>query len=41
MQYRWVGSVHALLDADGAGSEGWRKGIHHIYDRLKRNKALP
>ncbi len=41
MQCRWVGRVHALLDADGADSEGWRKGIHHIYDRLKRNKALP
>jgi len=31
-----VGRVHALLDADGL-----RQGIHHIYDRLKRNKALP
>ena len=31
-----VGRVHALIDA-----EGLRRGIHHIYDRLKRNKALP
>lgn len=31
-----IGRVHALLDADGL-----RQGIHHIYDRLKRNKALP
>jgi len=31
-----MGRVHALLDADGL-----RHGIHHIYDRLKRNKALP
>src|ERR1039458_7175775 len=28
--------VAALMDA-----EGLRCGIHHIYDRLKRNKALP
>ena len=31
-----VGRVYALLQADGL-----RQGIHHIYDRLKRNKALP
>jgi hypothetical protein len=31
-----VGRVHALMDADQL-----RQGIHHIYDRLKRNKALP
>jgi hypothetical protein len=31
-----IGRVHTLLDADGL-----RQGIHHIYDRLKRNKALP
>jgi hypothetical protein len=31
-----MGRVHALMDADEL-----RKGIHHIYERLKRNKALP
>ena len=31
-----VGRVTALMDA-----EGLRRGLHHIYDRLKRNKALP
>ena len=31
-----VGRVTALMDAGGL-----RSGIHHIYDRLKRNKALP
>ena len=31
-----VGRVTALLDA-----ESLRRGIHHIYDRLKRNKVLP
>jgi len=31
-----VGRVTALMDA-----EGLRSGLHHIYDRLKRNKALP
>ena len=31
-----VGRVSALMDADGL-----RQGIHHIYDQLKRNKALP
>lgn len=31
-----IGRVNALMDA-----EGLRQGIHHIYDRLKRNKALP
>ena len=31
-----VGRVSALMDA-----EGLRRGIHHLYDRLKRNKALP
>lgn len=31
-----IGRVNALMDA-----EGLRQGIHHIYGRLKRNKALP
>ena len=31
-----VGRVTAMMDA-----EGLRRGIHHIYDRLKRNKVLP
>ena len=31
-----VGRVHALLDAGTL-----RQGIHRLYDRLKRNKALP
>ena len=31
-----VGRVTALMEA-----EGLRRGIHHLYDRLKRNKALP
>ncbi len=31
-----MGRVHALTAADGL-----RQGIHHLYDRLKRNKALP
>ena len=31
-----IGDVHALLHVDGL-----RAGIHHIYDCLKRNKALP
>jgi len=31
-----IGRVNALMDADSL-----RQGIHHIYDRLKRNKALP
>jgi hypothetical protein len=31
-----IGRVNALMDAGGL-----RKGIHHLYDRLKRNKALP
>ena len=31
-----MGRVHALMDADEL-----RQGIHHIYQRLKRNKALP
>ena len=31
-----VGRVTALMDA-----EGLRRGIHHLYDRLKRNKVLP
>jgi len=31
-----VGRVTALMDA-----EGLRRGLHHLYDRLKRNKALP
>jgi len=31
-----LGRVHALLDPDGL-----RQGIHDVYQRLKRNKALP
>src|SRR5260370_15322042 len=31
-----LGRVHALLDTDGL-----RQGIHDVYQRLKRNKALP
>ena len=31
-----LGRVHALLDANGL-----RRGIHDVYERLKRNKALP
>ena len=31
-----IGRVNALMEA-----EGLRQGIHHVYDRLKRNKALP
>jgi hypothetical protein len=31
-----VGRVTALMDAAGL-----RSGLHHLYDRLKRNKALP
>ena len=31
-----IGRVFSLVDA-----EGLRQGIHHIYHRLKRNKALP
>jgi hypothetical protein len=31
-----LGRVHAVLDADGL-----RQGIRHVYQRLKRNKALP
>lgn len=31
-----IGRVNTLMDA-----EGLRRGIHHIYERLKRNKALP
>jgi len=31
-----IGRVNTLLDA-----EGLLRGIHHVYDRLKRNKALP
>ena len=31
-----VGRVTALMDADSL-----RRGLHHTYDRLKRNKALP
>jgi hypothetical protein len=31
-----LGRVNALMDAAGL-----RRGIHHIYDQLKRNKALP
>jgi hypothetical protein len=31
-----LGRVYALVDADGL-----RRAIHQIYDRLKRNQALP
>jgi hypothetical protein len=31
-----IGRVHAKLNCDGL-----RAGIHHVYERLKRNKALP
>lgn len=31
-----IANIHAVLDPDGL-----RQGIHHVYDRLKRNKALP
>ncbi len=31
-----MGRVYAALDSDGL-----RAGIHHVYERLKRNKALP
>src|SRR5258708_13654858 len=31
-----LGRGHALLDANGL-----RQGIHHVYARLKRSKALP
>lgn len=31
-----LGRIHALLNADEL-----RHGIHHVYERLKRNKALP
>src|SRR5207253_4975236 len=31
-----LGRVHAVLDAHGL-----RQGIHGVYERLKRNKALP
>jgi hypothetical protein len=31
-----VGRITSLMDA-----EGLRRSLHHIYDRLKRNKALP
>ena len=31
-----MGDVHALLNSDGL-----RAGIHYVYERLKRNKALP
>jgi hypothetical protein len=31
-----LGRIHALLHAGGL-----RQGIHHVYERLKRNKALP
>ncbi len=43
---RWLG--HPVCSADGVGrvtalmdGAGLRRGIHHLYDRLKRNKALP
>ena len=43
---RWLG--HPVCSADSIGrvtalmdTEGLRCGIHHLYDRLKRNKALP
>src|SRR5258708_30590141 len=31
-----LGRVHAVLDANGL-----RQGIHYVYERLKRNKAVP
>jgi Transposase DDE domain len=31
-----IGRIHAQLSADDL-----RRGIHHVYERLKRNKALP
>ena len=31
-----LGRVHAVLDA-----KGLRQGLHDVYERLKRNKALP
>lgn len=31
-----IANIHAALDLDGL-----RQGIHHVYERLKRNKALP
>ncbi len=31
-----LGRIHALLNADEL-----RQGMHHLYERLKRNKALP
>lgn len=31
-----MGRITACMDADTV-----RQGIHHVYDRLKRNKALP
>jgi hypothetical protein len=31
-----IARVNVLMDAAGL-----RRGIHHVYDRLKRNKALP
>lgn len=43
---RWLG--HPVCSADSVGrvtalmdEAGLRRGIHHLYDRLKRNKALP
>ena len=43
---RWLGQ--SVCSADSVGrvtalteAESLRRGIHHIYDRLKRNKALP
>jgi hypothetical protein len=31
-----VSDIHAVVDV-----EALREGIHHVYERLKRNKALP
>lgn len=31
-----MGGVHASMEASSL-----RQGLHHVYDRLKRNKALP
>jgi len=43
---RWLGRPVCSADSVGRATalmeaEGLRHGIHHIYDRLKRNKALP
>lgn len=43
---RWLGQSVSSADSIGrvcslVDAEGLRQGIHHIYDRLKRNKSLP